>query len=191
MGMQSERIIQSKLGSRERAERFYQSHVQDHLTPQMQDFIRRQSMVFIATADAEGSCDCSPRFGKEGLVLVIDELTLAYPEFRGNGVFASLGNISENPQIGLLFIDFLETTVGLHVNGRAACRPASEIPAQWKTNYTAKMKSAIEQWVVIEVEEAFIHCSKHVPKFQTLDKKIWWGTDDPVKKSSAFFEHDG
>jgi uncharacterized protein len=49
---------------------------------------------------------------------VLDEKTLAYPEYRGNGVMSSLGNISENPHVGLLFVDFTDK-IGLHVNGRA------------------------------------------------------------------------
>ena len=44
---------------------------------------------------------------------------LIYPEYRGNGVFANLGNIRENPHIGLLIIDFYKDTIGLHVNGKA------------------------------------------------------------------------
>ena len=50
---------------------------------------------------------------------VLDDTTLAYPEYRGNGVLASVGNILENPHVGLMFIDYYQTTVGLHVNGRA------------------------------------------------------------------------
>jgi predicted pyridoxine 5'-phosphate oxidase superfamily flavin-nucleotide-binding protein len=59
-------------------------------------------MVFVATADANGNCDCSPRFGISGFVIILDDKTLAYPEYRGNGVFASLGNIIDNPHIGEL-----------------------------------------------------------------------------------------
>ena len=151
-------------------------------------------MVFIATADSSGSCDCSPRFGKAGFVEIVDQQTLVFPEFRGNGVFASLGNISENPNIGLLFLDFLKTSVGLHVNGTTKRCPPNKIPRSANNasnHYDTNSDRLIEQWVYVSIEEAYIHCSKHVPKFQALDKKIWWGTDDPVKKSSAFFEHDG
>lgn len=127
-GSQGERELQQKYGSQQRAERFYDRQVQDHLTEKMQSLIRRQEMVFVATADAQGNCDCSPRFGKPGFVTVIDEKTVAYPEFRGNGVLASLGNIHENPHIGLVFVDFLETTVGLHVNGSARICGADHAP---------------------------------------------------------------
>ncbi len=127
-GSQGERELQQKYGSQQRAERFYDRQVQDHLKEKMNSLIRRQEKVFVATADAQGNCDCSPRFGKPGFVTVIDEKTVAYPEFRGNGVLASLGNIHENPHIGLVFVDFLETTVGLHVNGSARICGADHAP---------------------------------------------------------------
>ena len=65
---------------------------------------------------------CNPA----GFVQVLDEKTLVYPEYRGNGVLASLGNILENPHIGLMFPDFYQSTVGLHVNGTARVLNPSE-----------------------------------------------------------------
>ena len=190
-GSAGERTVQEELKSTKRADRFYDRQMFDHLPETMQTFIRRQEMVFIATADAKGNCDCSPRFGKPGFIAVLDEKTLAYPEFRGNGVFASMGNIHENPHIGMVFVDFLETTVGLHVNGTARICEGEEIGpelASIEDDYeTGALKRLIERWVVIHVEEAYIHCSKHVPHLQKLEKAILWGTDDPTAKSDAFF----
>ena len=82
-------------------------------------FIGRMEMVFIASADAQGECDASLRAGPPGFLRVLDERTVAYPEYRGNGVHASLGNISENAHVGLLMVDFVDDLIGLHVNGRA------------------------------------------------------------------------
>ena len=189
-GSQGERELQQKYGSQQRAERFYDRQVQDHLTEKMQALIRRQEMVFVATADAQGNCDCSPRFGKPGFVTVIDEKTVAYPEFRGNGVLASLGNIHENPHIGLVFVDFLETTVGLHVNGSARTCEADQapVPLSLEKEYgTTPSKPLVERWVVVEVEEAYIHCSKHVPLLRKMEKHVMWGTDDPKAKSDDYF----
>ena len=76
-------------------------------------------MAFIATSDAHGECDSSFRAGPAGFMRVIDEKTVMWPEYKGNGVMASMGNISENPYVGLLMVDFFETAVGLHVNGKA------------------------------------------------------------------------
>jgi predicted pyridoxine 5'-phosphate oxidase superfamily flavin-nucleotide-binding protein len=63
-------------------------------------------MVWIATADAHGACDCSFRAGPPGFVQVLGDRTVLYPEYRGNEVMASLGNIAENPHVGMVFLDF-------------------------------------------------------------------------------------
>jgi predicted pyridoxine 5'-phosphate oxidase superfamily flavin-nucleotide-binding protein len=116
-GSQGEHALQQKFDTQKRADYFYQRQMLDFLNAEMQAFIRRQEMVFVATADAEGNCDCSFRAGLPGFVRILNSKMLLYPEYRGNGVLASLGNISENPHIGLIFIDFFEATIGLHVNG--------------------------------------------------------------------------
>lgn len=188
-GSKGERELQDAWGTQSRAQRFYDRQVRSDLSEKMQAMIRSQEMVFIATADSAGNCDCSPRFGAPGFVEIINPGRLAYPEFRGNGVFASMGNISENPHIGLVFVDFFETTVGLHVNGRAQICSPEEAPSDLSTRiYTDRNdKSLLERWLLIDIDEAYIHCSKHVPRLEKLEKRIQWGTDDPTKKSDAFF----
>ncbi len=182
--------MQARQTSQARAQRFYDRQMRDRLSESMVALICRQEMVFVATADAGGNCDCSPRFGRAGFVLVLDDKTLAYPEYRGNGVFASLGNIAENPHVGLVFVDFLDTTVGLHVNGVAGSYRATELPpalASYLNSESPAFDSAVECWVVITVDEAYIHCSKHVPLLEQKEKPILWGTDDPLAKSDDYF----
>jgi len=185
-----ERTIQREMGSSSRAARFYDRQMLPALNPTMVDLVRRQEMVFVATADARGNCDCSPRFGAPGFVTVVDPTTLAYPELRGNGVFASVGNILENPHIGLVFLDFFNTTVGLHVNGKAQSYTNDTLPSSLgpclRSGHFGDGK-ILERWVVITVDEAYIHCSKHVPKLHKMDKSIDWGTDDPTAKSNDYF----
>jgi predicted pyridoxine 5'-phosphate oxidase superfamily flavin-nucleotide-binding protein len=118
-GSEGEHRAQEMFGTTKRALAFYDHQMLDRLTPLMCDFIRGQEMVFIATADGHGHTDSSVRFGPPGFVHVLDERTLIYPEYRGNGVMASVGNMLENPNIGLLFLDFQRETVGLHANGKA------------------------------------------------------------------------
>ena len=160
----------------------------------MIDFVGRMEMVFIATSDGRGECDASLRAGPPGFLRVLDDRTLAYPEYRGNGVMASLGNISENPHIGLLMIDFVEDLIGLHVNGRARVldnddfrprhpevdgdRPADDEPAGGRR---------AERWVLVDVTEAYIHCRKHIPRMQRLPQQRAWGTDDPGRKGGDYF----
>ncbi|MFT5904528.1 MAG: putative pyridoxine 5'-phosphate oxidase superfamily flavin-nucleotide-binding protein [Cryomorphaceae bacterium] len=73
----------------------------------MLKFISQQTVLFIATSDREGNCDNSIRTGAAGFVKVLSPKTIDYPEYRGNGVYASLGNIEENPHVGMLLVDFL------------------------------------------------------------------------------------
>ena len=118
-GSKGEHNLQKKFKTENRALAFYNTQLLNHLNPEMSRFIVEQEFVFISTADANGECDASFRAGHAGFVEVLDEKTLIFPEYRGNGVLASMGNIAENPHIGMVFIDFYRSSIGLHVNGRA------------------------------------------------------------------------
>jgi len=189
-----ERQAQEQFGTTIRAETFYANQMLDHLNPQMKQFIARQEMVFIATADAAGRCDCSFRAGAPGFVAVLDDKTLAYPEYRGNGVLASVGNILENPRIGMIFLDYYQSTVGLHVNGTARVLSPDDLttfphfPAGMLVASRLKGGRRPEAWIVIGVEEAYIHCSKHVPLMKRQDKLISWGSDDESVKGGDYFK---
>ena len=192
LGSEGERILQKKVGSENKASAFYNKQMLDYLNPYMRKFILKQEMVFIATADPKGECDCSFRAGKQGFVRVLNEKTLLCPEYRGNGVMASMGNILENPHIGMTFIDFFENTIGLHVNGKAKIVENDELLAD-KTldgvaNSIQEEGTTPERWILITVEEAYIHCSKHIPHLKKLDKKIHWGTDKEAHKGGDFFK---
>jgi uncharacterized protein len=182
--------LQAQHGTQRRAASFYEKQMLDHLNPEMQEFIGRMEMAFIATAGASGDADCSFRAGPPGFVRVIDDTTLAYPEYRGNGVMASLGNMLENAHVGMLFVDFYDSTVGLHVNGGARIAEIAELRASdhWRMELDGDVSRVhTERWVVVDVHEAYIHCSKHVPLLAKLDKAIVWGTDDVVRKGGDHF----
>lgn len=166
-GSAGEHQLQARLGTAERADRFYDDQVLDHLNALMRDFVRRQRMFFLATADAAGECDNTLRAGPPGFLEVLDERTLAWPEFRGNGVMASLGNISENPHVGLLMVDFVQDAVGLHVNGTARLVETEEMARQGLEARSPAGRTA-RLWVQVDVVEAYIHCSKHIPRFAEL-----------------------
>ncbi|WP_020008527.1 pyridoxamine 5'-phosphate oxidase family protein [Salinicoccus albus] len=187
-----ERWLQEKYGTMKQAAAFYNNQMLDHVNDVMINFIAGQDMMFISTADSKGECDASFRAGMPGFVRVIDEKTLIYPEYKGNGVMASLGNITENPHIGLMFIDFTENQIGLHVNGKASIiendqLALSDIPEAVREEMKTEEGSKALRWVVIEVEEAYIHCSKHIPKLKKLDRSIHWGTDNEKQKGGDFF----
>lgn len=193
-GAKGEHQAQEKFGTVRRARAFYNKQMLDYLNPLMREFIARQEIVFIATSDAHGECDCSFRAGLPGFVHTLDEKMLAYPEYRGNGVMASIGNILENQHIGMIFIDFLQSTVGLHVNGKAHIIDNEKFLA-WPGISPDIVKVAQttggqrpERWVFVEVEEAYIHCSKHIPLLKKIDKKIHWSTDNENHKGGDYFK---
>ena len=199
-GSDGEHALQLAHGTARRARAFYDHQMLDHLNERMRVFVAEREMMFVSTADAAGECDCSIRTGPPGFVHVIDERTLAYPEYRGNGVMASLGNLSENPHVGLLFIDFFGSTVGCHVNGGtriiendALLAPDAPFPADLCQAARAATggEPRPERWVLVRVEEAYIHCSKHIPLLAKRDKAIFWSTDDPVAKGGDYFSAKG
>lgn len=187
-GSRGEHVLQCSYGTRDRAERFYRDQVRGRLLPAMVEFVGRMEMVFIATADGEGDCDASLRTGPPGFIQVRDAGHLAYPEYRGNGVMASLGNISENPHIGLLMVDFVRDQIGLHVNGRARIVDDTELRAGWPSLRADPAPGRRpERWVIVEVTEAYVHCRKHIPRMTPVAQRRAWGTDDPARKGGDYF----
>ncbi|WP_460338092.1 pyridoxamine 5'-phosphate oxidase family protein [Actinoallomurus acanthiterrae] len=170
-GSDGEHLLQRLFGTDQRATGFYDRQVRDRLNPRMREFIGSQEMAFVATADAQGECDCTFRAGPPGFIKVIDEGTIAYPEFHGNGVMASLGNIVENGHIGVLMIDFFNDLVGLHVNGRARIITAEAATAYGLSDDESASGRRAERWVVVSVEEAYIHCSKNIPLLRKEDRR--------------------
>ncbi|MEU6175441.1 pyridoxamine 5'-phosphate oxidase family protein [Streptantibioticus parmotrematis] len=194
-GAAAERRVQRELGTTARADRFYRDQMSERLNDRMREFVARQEMFFLATADGDGVCDNSFRAGPPGFVQVLDDRTIAYPEYRGNGVMASLGNIRENPHIALLMIDFSRDRIGLHVNGQARLvsdevmrvvqpdLPVDPVPGRRP-----------QTWVEVTVDEAYIHCSKHIPRLvpppravDAADGEQAWGTDDVKRKGGDYF----
>jgi truncated hemoglobin YjbI/predicted pyridoxine 5'-phosphate oxidase superfamily flavin-nucleotide-binding protein len=197
-GSEGEHELQEKFAAKPRAMNFYNKQVLSFLAPEMQKFIEKQEFLFVSTADAKGECDCTSKLGEAGFIRVLNEKYLMYPEYRGNGVYASLGNISENPHIAMLIIDFYQDTIGLHVNGKARI-VENEALLQFKDNMPASVFAEInkegskkpERWIIVEVEEAYVQCSKHIPLLKKLDKRVDWGTDSEIEKKVDYFQlHD-
>jgi len=112
------RQLQDMFDSRRIADRLEQVIVHDVFTDGDRDIIESAPMFFLATADEHGQPDCSYKGGLPGFVRVVDEHTLAFPNYDGNGMYRSMGNILKNPQVGMLFINF-EDTNRMRVNGEA------------------------------------------------------------------------
>ena len=121
-------------------------------------FISLSPFLCIGTAGENGLCDVSPRGGEPGFVHVIDARTLAIPDRPGNNRLDSLGNITRNPGVGLLFfVPVFEDT--LRVNGVAHVTTEPELMARFTTD--GKPPRSV---VLIDVKEAYLHCVKAIKR---------------------------
>src|SRR5437762_13801314 len=100
------RDMQDRFDTRRIADRIEEVLVSDVISPHDRAFIESRDMFFLATADDAGLPNCSYKGGEPGFVRVIDEHTVAFPNFDGNGMYRSMGNGLVNPAVGMLFIDF-------------------------------------------------------------------------------------
>ena len=116
----SHRRLQDRYDTRRLADRLAETAGDD--LSSFRDFIEARDMFFIATADPDGQPQCSYKGGDPGFVQVVDQSTLAFPVYDGNGMFLTTGNLSENPAVGMLFISF-EDGSRLRVNGEASVDP--------------------------------------------------------------------
>lgn len=187
-GSGGEHALQDALGTADRARRFYDDQMSDRLVPSMVEFVGRMTMAFVATADAHGECDSTLRAGPAGFLRVLDDRRLAWPEYRGNGVMASLGNIAENPHVGLLMVDFTDELIGLHVNGAARVVDDEVLRAEHPSLPQESVPGRrADQWVEVTVEEAYVHCRKHIPRMMPVARRRSWGTDDTRRKGGDHF----
>jgi predicted pyridoxine 5'-phosphate oxidase superfamily flavin-nucleotide-binding protein len=113
------RALQARFGSTPLAERLEQVTHRTALTPDDKAFVESMSFFFLATADAQGRPDCSYKGGAPGFVRVLAPDLIVFPDYDGNGMFRSLGNIAVNAGVGLLFVKMGEAPKRLRVNGRA------------------------------------------------------------------------
>jgi predicted pyridoxine 5'-phosphate oxidase superfamily flavin-nucleotide-binding protein len=113
------RELQDRFGSRALADRLADKLWRDRFTDADKAFIEGSGFFFLATANQDGEPDCSFKGGAPGFVQVPAPDLLVFPDYDGNGMFKSLGNIRTNPSVGLLFIAMSEKPQRLRVNGRA------------------------------------------------------------------------
>jgi len=170
------RQLQDRFDTRRLADRIAEKLAHTSLTKEDIDFIAGQPLFILATADAEGRPECSYKGGLPGFVRVLDESTLAFPSYDGNGMFRSLGNLLVNPQVGLLFIDF-EQPRRLRVQGRASLsHDDALLPA-----FTGA------QCVVrVHAERIFANCPRYIHRMQRLELSPHVPREDHVAPVAAW-----
>lgn len=113
------RRLQESFDSRRLADRLAAVTLHREFTDVDRAFIEEADFFLLATADAAGRPDCSFKGGSPGFVRVTAADELTFPDYDGNGMFRSLGNIMINPAVGLLFIKLGKQPKRLRINGRA------------------------------------------------------------------------
>ena len=114
-----QRMLQERFDATRLANRIVEVTWHTRFTDSDRQFIERMDMFFLATGDADGNLNCSYKGGDPGFVRVVDEETLAFPSYDGNGTFLSTGNVLAHSKVGMLFIDF-ENQGRMRVNGTAS-----------------------------------------------------------------------
>lgn len=154
------RALQDRFDTRRLADRLEQVKVHDQFTADDRAFIERMDMLFLATADAEGRPTCSYKGGDPGFVHVLDDRTLAIPNYDGNGMYLSWGNVAVNPAVGLLFIDF-ERQRRMRVDGTASIDPEDALLHEWPE----------AQFVVrVAARHVYPNCPRYIHRLQLVER---------------------
>lgn len=147
------------------------------ITASLARFIEAQPFFFIATASAGGHCDASFRgrnYRADGQPLpalkVLGPAALAFPDYTGNGLYNSLGNILVNPQIGMLFMDFAQQRRA-RVNGRAVITQPDAV----MDGALADLWPQAQAVVLVEVQQAYGNCAARIPRMVMQE-----GSDCPL-----------
>jgi predicted pyridoxine 5'-phosphate oxidase superfamily flavin-nucleotide-binding protein len=154
------RHFQDRFDTRRLADRIDQRLVRDTIDDDDRVFIERMDMFFLATADAEGSPNCSYKGGDPGFVRVLDPHTIAFPSYDGNGMYLSMGNVLANPRVGLLFIDF-ERGKRMRLNGVASIDERDPLLADYPE---------AQLLVRVRATEVFPNCPRYIHRMQLVER---------------------
>jgi predicted pyridoxine 5'-phosphate oxidase superfamily flavin-nucleotide-binding protein len=154
------RELQDRFDTRRLADRIEDRLVRDTIDEDDRAFIEARDMFFIATTDAAGRPQCSYKGGDPGFVRVLDERTIAFPVYDGNGMFLTAGNVLVNPQVGLLFIDF-EGRKRMRLNGVASVADEDPLLGEYPE---AKLV------VRVTATEVFPNCPRYIHEYRLVQR---------------------
>jgi uncharacterized protein len=156
---EAQRALQDRFDTRRLADRLTET-TKAVIGPKQKAFIERRDMFFLASADEKGWPQCSYKGGEPGFVRVLDDETLAFPSYDGNGMYLSAGNVLVNPHVGLLFIDF-EVGTRLRLNGLASIDGDDSL----RDTYPGA------QLVVrVQAREVFSNCRRYVHHYRLVER---------------------
>jgi predicted pyridoxine 5'-phosphate oxidase superfamily flavin-nucleotide-binding protein len=162
------RSLQDRFDTRRLADRIDERVARTTIDEDDRAFIEGCDMLFVATADAEGRPQCSYKGGDPGFVRVLDERTIAFPVYDGNGMYLTAGNLLVNPHIGLLFVDF-ERRRRLRLNGVASVAHDDPLQASYP-----------EAQLVVRVAatEVFPNCPRYIHEYRLVERSRFVPRED-------------
>lgn len=158
-----EREVQARFDSNRLADRIAELTKHAFISESDRAFIEARDHFFLATADEGGNLDCSYKGGEPGFVRVVDDRTIAFPSYDGNGIYMSAGNILTHANVGLLFIDW-QNQWRMRLNGVASIDFADPLMADYPE----------AQFVVrVEAREVFPNCPRYVHKMELVERSVF------------------
>ena len=156
----AQRELQGEFETTDLADRIVEAVVTEELSDPQAEFIHSRNMFYLSTIDESGYPSCSYKGGDLGFVRVINPVTIVFPNYDGNGMFMSMGNIQDKAKVGLLFIDF-ETPQRLRLRGEARClREGPMLDSYPGANLV----------VEISVNHVWVNCPRYVHRMQPLEQ---------------------
>jgi hypothetical protein len=157
---EAQRRLQDSFDTRRLADRIEERLVHDFIDEHDAEFITARDMFFLATVDPDGRPNCSYKGGDPGFVRVVDQRTLAFPNYDGNGMYLSMGNAVATGEAGMLFIDF-ERRNRMRVNGSASIDQHDALMADYP----------LAQFIVrVRVREVFPNCPRYIHRYQLVER---------------------
>lgn len=173
------REIQDRFDTRRLADAITSRTLQEVISPRDAEFIGRMDMFFIASQGPDGGLDCSYKGGEPGFVKVIDDHTIAFPNYDGNGQYMTGGNIIETGKVGLLFIDF-QNQWRIRLNGTASIDFNDPLAGEWPG----------AQFVVrVAAEEVFPNCQRYIHKMETVERSVFVPHSDTPAPDPDWKDH--
>lgn len=152
-----QRELQDNFGSAPLADRLYERLRHERFTEADKAFIESLPFFFLATADAEGRPDCSYKGGDPGFVRIAAPDRLVFPDYDGNGMFRSLGNVQVNAHVGLLFLGVGPKPARLRVNGVARVLRDDPEMETWP---------GAQLLVEVTPTDIFPNCPRYIPELE-------------------------
>ena len=154
------RALQREFGTTRLADRLDTQWVHETIRPDEGAFIGSRDMFFLSTVDPDGMPTVSYKGGAPGFVKVLDDHTLVFPGFDGNGMFLSMGNIEGQGKVGLLFVDF-EKPNRLRVQGTATMSTDDPLMATF---------TEAKYLVRIAVTKVWVNCPRYIHQYTKVDQ---------------------